>query len=85
VSRVKIRPAHLTDVAALSAAYLESFRAGNGAHFPAQAVARTPERNQAEWESVLAHLPERAAILVAEAGGRLVGVAGAGGRARRGS
>jgi RimJ/RimL family protein N-acetyltransferase len=48
-------------------------------HLPAEALAaRTPERNLAEWEGILTHIPERATILVAEIDQRLVGVAGAG-------
>ena len=79
MSRSRLRPARLADAAALAAVHLESFCAGNGPHLPAKAVAaRTPERNLAEWEGVLAQLPERAAILVAEVDGHLVGVAGAG-------
>jgi GNAT superfamily N-acetyltransferase len=79
MSRARIRPARLADAAAVAAVHLKSFRAGNGPHLPAEAVAvRMPERNLAEWQGVLAHLPERAAILVAEIDERLVGVAGAG-------
>jgi GNAT superfamily N-acetyltransferase len=79
MSRAAIRPARLADATALAAVHLKSFRAGNGPHLSAEAVAaRTPERNQAEWEGILAHLPGRTAVLVAEIDGRLVGVAGAG-------
>jgi GNAT superfamily N-acetyltransferase len=75
----RIRPAAPDDLDELVRVHLAAFRAGNGPALSDEALARlTPEADRDAWDPVLRAPPDRARVLVAEADGGLVGVAGAG-------
>jgi GNAT superfamily N-acetyltransferase len=79
---VAVRPATLDDLDAIVAVHVAGFRAGNVPHLPPEERDRlSPERAAAVWDAMIAEPPPGAAVLVAEASARVVGLACAG-RAR---